>query len=163
VKRISAAISQALRFASALLNVIEGPSSQSDRLVNLCRAIDGFVYAVGFLESPDVAPIERVDLTRVETDDLTIRKAISARFPELGHYWKALDMCMVSGVDGQLVVGDAIDDLLDITKALREVAWFEKHHGEDQALAALKFRYSSHLYMHVFPLRLYLEEVVRIG
>ena len=152
-----------LEAAALLLCAIETPSLHGDRLENLCRAIDAYNHAVWLLDSDDVAPIESVEWSRPDYNDQDIRTSLSSHFPELGFYWQALDMNMASGEEGKLAVGDAIDDLLDITKELREVAWFEKHHGKEEALAALRFRHSSHLYMHVFPLRLYLEGKIRVG
>jgi hypothetical protein len=150
-----------LHAAKILLAQIESKLPQEVRLVSLCRALDRYIYAVGFLESADVDVIENVEFEGADVNDLELRESISAQFPELGFYWTALNMEIVDGAEGELGVGDAIDDLLDITKELREVIWFEQHHGENEARAALRFRQSSHLYMHVFPLRLYLEEVIR--
>ena len=152
-----------LQAAAILLSAIEAPSTDGDHLRDLCYALDAYVYAVGFVESPDVDHIESVDCAHTDNDDSELRKSVGMHFPQLGLYWQALDTEIINGTEGKLAVGDAIDDLLDIAKELREVAWFDKHHGKTEALAALRFRHSSHLYMHVFPLRLYLEEKTRGG
>jgi hypothetical protein len=152
-----------LQAAANLLCTIEISSPSSDRLQNLCRALDAYNHAVWILESDDVAPVESVESSRQNQNDQDIRKSICTNFPELGLYWQALDMNMAPDEDGKLAVGDAIDDLLDITKELKEVAWFERHHGREEALAALRFRHSTHLHMHTYLLRAYLEEIVRIG
>jgi hypothetical protein len=93
-------------------------------------------------------------------DYRTVRDVIGRRYPTLGYYWTALHPIMKDGTEGELAVGDAIDDLADILIGLREVQWFNRNADRKNALAAMRFRYESHLWMHIHPLRQYLEEMI---
>jgi hypothetical protein len=110
-----------------------------------------------------VLPIEDNEIGYHHTDDMVVRHMMCAKFPDLGLYWTALDPIIRSGIEAEIGTGDAIDDLLDIFQELSEVKWLFDQHGRDEALAGLKFRYQHHLYMHVVPLRGYLEEMIRHG
>ena len=94
-------------------------------------------------------------------DYRTTYERVAARYPALGHYWLALHPVMQEGVQGEVAVADAIDDLADILGGLREVQWLCERVGRMEALAALRWRYDTHLWMHFHSLRQYLEEVKR--
>jgi hypothetical protein len=108
-----------------------------------------------------VPAIEETELEPPKADYRQIYKSVGRRYATLGYYWIALHPIMKDGNEGELAVGDAIDDLADILTALREVQWFAKHTDRINALAAMRFRYESHLWMHVHSLRQYLEEMKR--
>jgi hypothetical protein len=152
-----------LQAAKQLLVTIETPHDSIDRLKNLSRAIDAYLYAVGFLDSESITAIEDKEVEIEQQDDLSVRAAISRNYPELGFYWQAVESKMSDANSGELAVGDAIDDLLDISNELREVFWLLISYGDAQALAALGFRHKSHIQMHIFQLRLHLEELIRFG
>jgi hypothetical protein len=149
--------------AFVLLNVIENDSGNKGQLNRLGSAIDAYVYAIGFINSFTTDYIESVDVDLKHINDLEQRTAISTRFRKLGFYWQVMDTKIDSAKNGELVVGDAIDDLLDISKEFREVGWIKTQHGTEEALAALRFRHAHHIYMHVFPLRTHIEELIRTG
>ncbi len=151
--------SQCLYDSLALRDLINPQIECVCSIEHLAKAIDIFMLASWELRQDAIASIEDVDLDHIaETDD--IRRQFSKRFPNLGHYWVALDSKIMPDAEGQLAVGDAINDLIDIWRELSEVKLLLDHYGETQALAGLKFRYHHHLWMHFLPLRSHLETLI---
>lgn len=68
----------------------------------------------------------------------TIYDQTGKRFPDLGYY--PVSDPTDTGI-GQLMMGDAIDDLADITKDLRGVIWYAENHGNDHADACFRDHY----------------------
>jgi hypothetical protein len=88
------------------------------------------------------------------------KENIAKLFPSLGHYNIALD---ISDDVGQtsLAVGDAIDDIADIARDLKEIIWrFEKTSNAD-ALFHFQLLFRSHWGMHLRSLQLYLHDLSR--
>jgi hypothetical protein len=127
----------------------------------LARGIDRLLYALRFVQGDDIPPIEVSDLEPPRVEYNQLREIISRRFPNLGFYWVALN----SSIDkrGELATGDAIDDLADIADALSEVLWLRDQVSRLDGLAALKFRYSSHIRKHLLPLRVRLDDLIYEG
>jgi hypothetical protein len=156
--------SRAIAAAIALRDLINPQNKGECKIDDLAQAIDAFMFSSWDLRSDDISSIEQTDLEpeRIE-ETASLREFFAKRFPELGLYWVALNSGMSIDENGQLAVGDALDDLIDIWKELGEVSWFLANHGEAEALAALKFRYHHHLYMHLLPLRNHLEQLIYEG
>jgi hypothetical protein len=147
-----------------LLAAIEGSSAENGNINELSSALDLFMFAHWALFSDDICPIETSDREPPQSNYQAEYAALGRRFPQLGFYRTAASLLIKSTEDAlETAVGDAIDDLSDIAAALREVCWFEEHESRREALAALRFRYESHLWMHILPLRMYLEELKRNG
>jgi hypothetical protein len=116
---ILANISVARRFVN-LATV--GPISS---VATLARCVDELAFSyhdtpTGEPSEKDHAPPSGIDATRA---------SIAARFPDLGQYGT------VFGIElpGEAIVGDAIDDLLDITNDLKKVFWRFDRLGADDA------------------------------
>ena len=152
-----------LQTSFALLHFLEDKTSLFSPESELARHLDNFLASSHSLEDDKIAPIEDSEVGYHHADHMVVRHMIEAKFPGLGLYWKALDPIIRPGIEAEIGTGDAIDDLLDIFRELSEVKWLFDQHGQDEALAGLKFRYQHHLYMHVLPLRAYLEEMIRHG
>ena len=77
---------------------------------------------------------------------------IAARFPDLGFYGT------VFGIDvpGEALVGDAIDDILDITNDLKEILWRFDRFGADDAHWYFRMLYQIHWGEHLRGLAGYL-------
>jgi hypothetical protein len=77
---------------------------------------------------------------------------IAARFPDLGFYGT------VFGIDvpGEAIVGDAIDDILDITNDLKEVLWRFDRFGADDAHWYFRMLFEIHWGEHLRGLAGYL-------
>lgn len=151
-----------LEAVDLLAGEISGADNMPAEIPRLIRAIDTLVYSLHSI-GPDIPAMEGTELDPPEFDYRQAYEAIKHRYPGLGHYWLALHAVVEEGADGELAVGDPIDDLADILIALREIRWFNEHVDGRTALAALRFRYDTHLWMHVHSLRQYLEEMRQDG
>lgn len=146
-----------LETAALLAAEISGAGNAPADISRLIRALDGLAYAVHFIDP--VGGECEMDPPRL--DYRQTYEAIKQRFAFLGCYWLALHPVLQEGTEGELAVGDAIDDLADILIELRDVRWLHEQSGRKAALAALRERYDMHLWMHIHSLRQYLEEVKR--
>lgn len=82
------------------------------------------------------------------------RRQVQAAFPELGLYSQAADPLVPSSTE--LVVGDAVDDVADISLDIEEALWLWEHESESEALWSLCFLFDSHWGLHLRSLQLYL-------
>jgi hypothetical protein len=156
--------SSVLAAARSLYDIASPDSSESNSIERLAEKIDRYLAVSWKLQSEEILPIQNTDAEPPARSSYTERRArISNRWGNLGLYWVALDSMLDEKSNGDIGVGDAIDDLLDICGELQDVFWFQEHFGEQEALAALKFAHSSHLYMHLLPLRSHLEDRLRKG
>lgn len=149
-----------LEAVDLLAGEISGSGNRSADISRLIHAIDTLVYSLHFIAS-EIPSIAETELEPPQSDYREVYDATRHRYPALGHYWLALHPVIEEGTEGELAVGDAVDDLADILIALREVRWLNECAGRKAALAALKARYDMHLWMHLHSLRQYLEEVKR--
>lgn len=147
-----------LEVAALLADEISGAGHGPAEISRLISAIDTLTYSLHSIGGGAPA-VEASEMQAPQSDYREIYEAIKLRYPTLGHYWLALHAIIEDGADGELAVGDAIDDLADILIALREVRWLDERAGRRHALAALRFRYDMHLWMHIHSLRQYLEEM----
>ena len=149
-----------LEAVDLLVAEISGSIPGSGDMSGLIRAIDVLIYCLHLI-GPEIPDIEESDLEPPKSDYREVYEAIGKQYPNLGYYWAALDPIIKNGTEDKISVGDAIDDLADILIDLHEVQWFREHSGQRDALASLRWRYNSHLWMHLHSLRHYLEEVKR--
>lgn len=103
-------------------------------------------------------PAPRTDLEAPPVDAAALRDRIAARFPRLGLY-RALDL----ELEGTPSVGDAVDDLVDLARELRDVVWLWERVGEDDALARLHAGFATHWGAHLRQLQAYLQELAGAG
>jgi len=157
---ISSSLVDPLEAADQLAGEISGSNDLPGDISRLIRALDTLAYAIHFTgpENPDGKAGES-DSPRL--DYRQVYDAVKERYPPLGCYWVALHPVMQDGVEGEVAVADAIDDLADILIELSDVRRIRDGGGRKDALAALRARYDMHLWMHVHSLRQYLEEVNR--
>ena len=143
--------------AQSLFDYVVGKEGQKGTVEELALHVDAFMYALRFLLVDEVASIQKTDDEAPHFAMGHWRDVIGPRFPMLGRYWETATSRMVSNESPEIVVGDAIDDLDDIVREFSEAKWYLVNFGRDEALAALRWRYESHLYMHLTRLRLHLE------
>jgi Domain of unknown function (DUF5063) len=114
----------------------------------LARRLDEL--AVSYYDTPLGAPDERDELPtredRVEYAD------IGSRFPDLGYYASADP----DELPGEAIVGDAIDDIMDIANDLKEVLWRFDKFGPDDANWYFRFLFQVHWGEHLRDLARYL-------
>ncbi|MEO0376239.1 MAG: DUF5063 domain-containing protein [Cyanobacteria bacterium P01_A01_bin.17] len=81
---------------------------------------------------------------------------ICDRFPNYGYYNVPASITGRIG-DSDCIVGDAIDDLLDIYCELVDVGWRWSHTSESDALWHLQFSFRSHWRGHLRGIQFYLD------
>ena len=135
-------ISAAQRFVDL---VTVGPVPSVDALA---RSLDEL--ALSYHDTPVGEPSDCEDEPKHKSD--VTDGEIAARFPDFGYYGT------VFGIDvpGEAVVGDAIDDILDITNDLKEVLWRFDRFGADDAHWYFRMLYQIHWGEHLRGLAGYL-------
>lgn len=117
----SAAIIASRSFVDEVWN---GDPPSEQRLIELLDRL-----LASFHETP-TAETHYSEFSSPDRDWREVSTAAGKRFPDLGLYSIADPMMMDSG---SLSVGDAIDDIADITSDLRETIWYADNFGEDHA------------------------------
>jgi hypothetical protein len=128
--------------------------TQDERLAALSRALDQL--AAAYHQTPEVEPSERVQDPPDRGDYREIRRSMAEAFPEFSVYPVGDVAKDVSAGDAmQALIGDAIDDLADITRDLQEVTWRWENVGLDDAAWHFRFGYEIHWGRHLHNLRSY--------
>jgi hypothetical protein len=115
-------------------------------LRDLARTLDALASA--YHETEDGEPAD-FDAEPPKFDYPATRMEAAARFPSLGLY------SAMALEPGEMLTGDAVDDLADIIRDMREVTWRWEHLGESDARWMFRLGYS-HWGQHLFDLRSYL-------
>lgn len=126
------------------------PDDENVRLDRLAQALDRLV--IEYHRAPDVEP-EMVDVESPTVPYEPLAKRAALSFPELGYY---ADVEPEGGLDQEIGLADAIDDLADIARDLTDVLWHLDNVGVNDAIWVFRFGYQSHWGMHLHRLRLYL-------
>ncbi len=108
----------------AFHDIAFGPAAPE--LPALVRALDAL--AMAYHAAPEGAASEQ-DLDPPERDYKETYARIGARFPMLGYYGVTDPL----ETDGNVMLGDAIDDLADIANDLNETLWRWDHLGPGDA------------------------------
>ena len=134
--------------ARAFLTLIEDGTLPSSRA--LLRTLDEL--AMAYHNAPEGDPAD--DDATPPTKDYHERYAsLGERFPDYGYY--ALSD-PTEPIDEKGMVGDAIDDLADISADLEGVIWRFENLGPDDAHWHFRFLFEFHWGMHLRQLSLYL-------
>jgi len=142
--------------ASGIRAILQGfvsyvtePGVKDDaELLRFCDQIACAIHDVHF-ES------DNRDHPEAPTDDYgERRKTISGLFPHYGYY--CLSTGRTHGFEKNDPVGDAIDDLADLSRDFEEVLWRFEHTSSDDALWYFQFMYGLHWGEHLRSLQLYL-------
>jgi len=131
-----------------LVTKCESPSVQM-----LSRHLDEL--ALSYHDTPDGDPEDSDEQPGPE--DRVSHADISRRFPNLGYYGTTDP----TEVPGEPLVGDAIDDIMDIANDLKEVLWRYKRFGPDDANWHFRFLYQVHWGEHLRELARYLHAHMR--
>lgn len=116
----------------------------------LARALDAL--ALAYHNTPYGKP-SNVDIRPEKEDYQIVRRQAEKLFPELGLYGIA-DPLEVP--NEKAMIGDAMDDISDIIRDLKEVFWRWQNLGADDAHWHFRFGYQTHWGRHLHELRLYL-------
>lgn len=126
----------ALEISQALLDVLWADPPPCDQI--LAAALDRLVAA-----THDVAEVDGLaDFEpSPENDWRALYDEIGKRFPNYGYYTMASPM---EANDQATFTADAVDDLADITRELRDVVWRGQTFGRDEAAWQFRFSYEIH-------------------
>jgi hypothetical protein len=102
----------------------------------LLKALDRLVAAYHETPNGDVTDTE-IDAPR--QNGASLYRQVAERFPHFGHYPVADP---TKTLEDALMMGDAIDDLTDVTLDMREVIWFAEHVNIDDAHFAFRLHHS---------------------
>jgi hypothetical protein len=120
-------IRQAVEF---FLDVVLGDLPVEEREENLYLALDRLALAIHFADYI----FDETDYPEVLLRDYAaLREIVVRNFPNLGLYNVVLDINENIGA-GEVAVGDAIDDICDITGEMEEVIWCWENTSVDDAL-----------------------------
>ena len=86
-----------------------------------------------------------------------IRKNIESNFKDYGFYKIVLDINDIDNLNGN-AIGDAIDDLTDITKDLLEIKWRIENNSLNDGLWFFNFIFKSHTQQHILDLLNYMKQ-----
>jgi hypothetical protein len=141
------------RAIEAYVDVVESLTlTPEDRLARLPAALDLLAVAVCDI---------RYDFDEAEYPDdpsedfQAIYKIVGRRFPSLGYYNTASSITREIG-ESKVLVGDGIDDIVDILLDLKGVLWRFDNTSVDDALWHLNHDYQYHWGWHLRNLQLYL-------
>lgn len=108
--------------------------------------------AAAYHQTPEGDPAKE-DATPPRSDYQERRNSLARRFPGFGYYAVSDP---TEPVNDEAMVGDAIDDLADISADLEEVIWRFQNLGPDDAHWHFRFLFEIHWGMHLRELSLYL-------
>lgn len=142
------------RFTALVRDGSGSPDEDERRLALLCDLL-GLAAQSGRerAEPGDPAGIPAADHERT-------RGLVAARFPRYGCYNTVAHTSVGIGI-GEMVVGDAVDDIADIADELAAVAWRLENTGEPDALWHFFDGYDHHWGAHLRRLQLYLYSIGR--
>ena len=142
------ASSPAIAAARHFLSVAEDGPAPSD--IVLMAALDRLVAV--YHDTPDDGPSED-DRDPPSEDGAELYQRFASRFPDYGYYAVADP---TAALESAAMVGDAIDDLADITRDMREVIWLAEHKGINDANWSFRLLFF-HWGRHAKELSLYLQ------
>lgn len=140
-------LSPTIAAAEQFLSTVWDGEPPSDE--DLLKALDRLVAAYHDTPNGDVTAPE-IDAPR--EDGAFVYRQIAARFPNFGYYPVADP---TKPLEDAIMTADAIDDLADLTKDMREVIWFAEHVSIEDAHFAFRLHYF-HWGQHARELSLFL-------
>jgi hypothetical protein len=134
-----------------LLLIEQGKPSVEEAEEALPKLLDQLALAYHFAETA----FDNNDYPDPPDDDFTaLYKILGKRFPNYGYY-HTCEFSEPTKPEASYM-GDAIDDIADITRELRDVHWRWKNTSEADALWHFRFMFQSHWGRHLRELQLYL-------
>lgn len=138
--------SHAVEAARRFLSVVWDDDIPSDEA--LLAALDRLVFA--YHDTPEVEPDTELEAPR--SGGPALYKQVAARFANYGLYPVSDPAASIEDAEG---MGDAIDDLMDLTLDMREVVWLADQAGQNDAHWSFRLHYF-HWGRHARELSLYL-------
>ena len=141
------------RAIEAYVEVVEALTlTAEDRLARLPAALDALAVAVRDINFE----FDEADYPDDPREDYqAIYNVVARRFPTLGYYNVAGSVTKELG-ETKVLLGDGIDDIVDILLDLKGALWRLDNTSVDDALWHLNHDYQSHWGRHLRELQLYL-------
>ena len=137
--------------------VLSGEGGDQSREQELRKALDRLALAYHFSE----APADERHYPRVREPGIERWKALcqrySALFPDFGSYNTTMDVIEKVG-SGEVIIGDPIDDLADITQDVQEFLDRWDRTSPEDALWHFRSSFEFHWGRHLRSLQVYLHE-----
>ena len=146
---------EAVRDFLALFDTL--PAETNDRLRALAKVLDRL--AIAYHDTPDTESDCDNDPPGHETG-LSAREPITKAFPDFGLY-PVVDP--LAEITQPPMMGDGINDLLDIRAEMLEVAWRWENNGPADAQWYFRFSYETHWGRHLVDFRAYLHALQFYG
>jgi len=89
-----------------------------------------------------------------------LRTVVAAQFPNYGQY-NVAEIVTTNVGEGKAIVGDAIDDIVDIAGDLLEAKWCWENNSPEDGLWHFKNSFESHWSQHLRELQIYLLHLER--
>jgi hypothetical protein len=145
-ERVRAAVDRFLRLVEA------GSVDPAKNEMELAACLDELAWVIR--EIPRNSSSE-FSLDPDEAGDVAALRRIPERFPDFGYY-SMVDPVAPGETEPEIELGDAIDDVSDITRDLLRVRRIWDEIGEAEGLWELRFSFESHWEHHLRRLQLYL-------
>jgi hypothetical protein len=140
---------------NTFLDLVLQRDSKLENLSELISALDKLAISTHQIEF-EFDDTDYLDNSNFEYSE--IRKKVENRFPDLGLYNIALDVCDRVG-DTQIGTADAIDDITDITLDLLTIRWRFENTSKNDALWHYELLFRTHWGRHLRNLQLYLHDL----
>ena len=139
--------SHTVEAARCFLSIVWDGEIPSDEA--LLAALDRLVLA--YHDTPEAGPDTELEAPR--SGGPALYKQVAARFVNYGLYPVSDPAASIEDAAG---MGDAINDLMDLTLDMREVVWLADHAGQNDAHWSFRLNYY-HWGRHARELSLYLD------
>ena len=134
------------------LILVEELDRSDDTISSLIQSLDKLTY---YVHEAKFEFDEREYEDAPESNYIELRNIIGRKFPELGYYYTS-DFEEPSEKNGEVSLGDAIDDIVDIVADLKEVKWYFEHTSRNNAVWHFVSGFHGHWGGHVRELQTYL-------
>jgi hypothetical protein len=138
------------------INLLEnGLNDEQANIHALELNLDNLALAYHFAE----VVFEDYDSEASSPDYNQLKHLAISRFPGFGYYNEPKNITEKIG-EADILIGDALDDIADITRDLYEVLWYWENESEKVALWKFCFGYEHHWGAHLRSLQSYLYAVL---
>lgn len=136
----------------ALIDLVEEPDQNDDDTETLIHSLDKLTCQVH--EAKFEFDDNKYDnAPKINYDEL--RKVVEKKFPKFGYYHTS-DFEEPTERSGEISLGDAIDDIVDIVADLKAVKWYFENTSRNNAIWHFVTSFRSHWGGHARELQTYL-------
>jgi len=135
-----------------LISLVEAPDKNDDVIETLIHSLDKLTFQVHEAEFA-FDENEYDDAPEINYGEL--RTVVEKKFPKLGYYHTS-DFEEPTEKNGEVSLGDAIDDIVDIVADLKDVKWYFENTSKNNAIWHFVTGFRSHWGGHVRELQTYL-------